>query len=205
MSKLAMIVTAAAVVFAISVHSAPPPPRHLLLVHAAAAPLAYARERYACELAPEADAVVVAGQDAEMYAMTTEMKTLCPAQAHKVRILHFGANNTAEHLQCALKWLAQRHGGLPMLGPLRRITSITHKFALPRTRETAAALAADGAVRPWLDHVEWRHLGVDDPPDAAWRRLAEKDIDLPQLQDDMYRAQHGPCALRRLTDCVEEL
>ena len=179
--------------------------RALAARDAAPAPLAYARERYACELAPEADAVVVAGQDAEMYAMTTEMKNLCPAQAHKVRILHFGANNTAEHLQCALKWLAQRHGGLPMLGPLRRITSITHKFALPRTRETAAALAADGAVRPWLDHVEWRHQGVDDPQDVAWRRLAEKDIYLPQLQDDMYRAQHGPCALRRLTDCVEEL
>ena len=155
------------------------PATETLLVHGG--PMLPTRIARACRLAPSATYLALAGSEVEMYAMKAEVRRQCPTALPKTRLLHFHANNTADHLACTLKRLPST----------TMLTQLAFEYHMKRVQLTSSLVA------PILPHIQWFYVGLPNPLHVAWRIRDERDRYLPQVAADVHAALTGPCALDR--------
>jgi hypothetical protein len=154
-------------------------PTETLLVHGG--PMLPTRVAMACTLAPSMTHVVLAGSEVEMYAMQAEVRRQCPEVLPRTTLLHFHANNTADHLVCTLRQQATTDA----------LTQLAFEYHTERVQRTAALLA------PLVPHMQWLYVSLPNPANVAWRIRDEQERYLPQVAADVRAALRGPCALAR--------
>ena len=154
-------------------------PVNTLLVHGG--PMLGTRMVSACKLAPSMTHMVLAGSEKEMYAMQAEVQRRCPEVLSKTTMLHFYANNTADHVVCALK----------QLPPPDTLTQLAFDYHLKRVQRTSAL------VQYLVPNTQWLYVSLPNPRHVAWRIRDEQDRYLPQVPADVQAALHGPCAVNR--------
>ena len=137
----------------------------------------------ACLVSKTVAHVILAGNEAEMYAMQTEVREQCPSMLPKTQLLPFYANNTADHVVCTLRLLQlqqQLPGTLAQLG---------FDYHMPRIQNTTRM------VQRHVPATRMLYVGLTNPPNVAWRVRDEQDRFLPLVQHDVRAALTGPCAL----------
>jgi hypothetical protein len=150
-----------------------------LLVHGG--PMLGTRVSQACLLAPTMTHVVLGGSEVEMYAMQGEVRRTCPEMLPKTTMLHFYANNTADHVVCALQKVPAPS----------KLTQIAFEYHMERVQRTSAL------VQHLAPQTQWLYVSLANPPNVAWRIRDEQDRYLPQVAADVHAALSGPCAVDR--------
>ena len=154
-------------------------PQETLLVHGG--PMIPTRIARACMLAPDMSHIVLAGNEAEMHTMATELHRQCPEVLPKTQMLPFYVNNTADHVVCTMR----------LLPYATTLTQLAFDYHMPRLQRTSALLKHHALQMQWL------YVSLPNPSNVAWRILDEKDRYLPQVDADVHAALSGPCALDR--------